>query len=174
MFVEGFVILGLLPFIATLLVARDAGGVFEAGMVLAGMAVGGLVFTQFASRVIERIGGISNLIRLGGVLTGIGLVGIALQSSWQFEMAAFAVLGFGFYAIHNSLQTQASELAPKNRGAAMSLHSFFFYLGQSAGPVFYAVALSYGAASGVIAAIAVLSVGLAWLLAGALGSPSGT
>jgi predicted MFS family arabinose efflux permease len=39
--------------------------------------------------------------------------------------------------IHNSLQTQATELAPDARGAAVALHAFFFFLGQACGPVVY-------------------------------------
>jgi len=167
-FVEGVLILGLLPYVATLLVGRGAGGVFEAGLVLAGMAIGGLIYTQIAARFIDRMGGIGNLIRLGGVVAAMGFLGIAWQGSWMFEMAAFALLGFGFYSIHNSLQTQATELAPQNRGAAVSLHAFFFFLGQSAGPVFYAVVLSVGQPSHGIVAIALVTLVLSMVLASAL------
>ena len=90
-------------------------------MVLAGMAIGGLVYTQIVARLIGRMGGIANLIRVGGVFLSIGFAGVALQGSWGVEMAAFALLGFGFYSIHNSLQTQATELAPGHRGASVAL-----------------------------------------------------
>ena len=39
--------------------------------------------------------------------------------------------------IHNSLQTQATELAPQARGAAVALHAFFFFFGQACGPLLY-------------------------------------
>ena len=52
-------------------------------------------------------------------------------------MLAFVLVGVGFYMIHNSLQTQATELAPGNRGSAVAAHAFFFFLGQAAGPVVY-------------------------------------
>lgn len=167
-FVEGVLILGLLPFVATLLAARGAGGVFEAGMVLAGMAIGGLLYTQIAARLIGRMGGIPNLIRLGGLFAALGFFGIALQGSWPFEMAAFMLIGFGFYSIHNSLQTQATELAPQNRGAAVSLHAFFFFIGQALGPLFYAAALYVASPSPVIAIIGGIALGLAFLLASAI------
>jgi predicted MFS family arabinose efflux permease len=167
-FVEGVLIFGLLPYIATLLTARGAGGSFEAGMVLAGMAFGGLVYTQLVARLIGRMGGIANLIRVGGVFLAIGFVGVAVQGSWGLEMAAFALLGFGFYSIHNSLQTQATELAPGHRGASVALHAFFFFLGQSAGPVLYAVALEAVPVWELLSAVAIAAFLLSLLLAHAL------
>jgi predicted MFS family arabinose efflux permease len=167
-FVEGVLIFGLLPYIATLLTARGAGGSFEAGMVLAGMAIGGLVYTQIVARLIGRMGGVANLIRVGGVFLSIGFAGVALQGSWGVEMAAFALLGFGFYSIHNSLQTQATELAPGHRGASVALHAFFFFLGQSAGPIVYAVALEAVPVWELLSAVALVAFLLSLLLAHAL------
>jgi len=53
----------------------------------------------------------------------------------------FFIIGIGFYMIHNSLQTEATELAPGNRASAVSAHAFFFFLGQAAGPLAYAAGL---------------------------------
>ena len=164
-FIEGILIFGLLPYVATLLAARGAGGIVEAGMVLAGMALGGLFYTQIASRFIRRMGGVGNLIRMGGLFAAIGYFGIARQGSWQFEMAAFMLLGFGFYAVHNSLQTQATELAPQNRGAAVALFAFFLFTGQAIGPLFYAASLSIMPPSLFISAIGIAAFSLSFLLA---------
>ena len=166
--IEGVLVLGLLPYVATLLGARGAGGVAQAGIVLAGLAIGGLVYTQSAARLIARLGGVVNLIRCGAVFITLGFFGIALQASWQVEMAAFMLLGFGFYSIHNSLQTQATELAPDNRGAAVALFAFFFFVGQSAGPLFYAVALHVVSPAPLLAAIGIIAGALALQLAAAL------
>ncbi|HPG89266.1 MAG TPA: MFS transporter, partial [Hyphomicrobium sp.] len=57
--------------------------------------------------------------------------------SWPYEMAIMSVIGLGFYMIHNSLQTQATELAPSNRASAVAAHAFFFFLGQAVGPLVY-------------------------------------
>ena len=53
------------------------------------------------------------------------------------QLAAFTLLGFGFYTLHASIQVQATELSPAARGAAMSLHSFSFFMGHASGPVLY-------------------------------------
>jgi predicted MFS family arabinose efflux permease len=43
--------------------------------------------------------------------------------------------------LHAVIQIYASELAPAARGSAMALHSFFFFLGQAAGPIVYGAGL---------------------------------
>jgi predicted MFS family arabinose efflux permease len=41
----------------------------------------------------------------------------------------------GYYTMHGTLQTRATEMAPESRGAAISLFAFAFFMGQSAGPI---------------------------------------
>ena len=167
-FVEGVFVFGLLPYIAVLLEQRGAGGVREAGFVLAGMGLGGVLYTVAVPLLLRLLGNMFNLIRMGGILAAIGYGGVALAGPWWIEMVAFAILGFGFYCIHNSLQTQATELAPKNRGAAVSLHAFFFFLGHAAGPPLYAVALGTAGAwltlSSLVVIVPLLALLLAWSL----------
>jgi predicted MFS family arabinose efflux permease len=72
---------------------------------------------------------------------GFCLLIIASRVAWPFEFANFVLLGLGFYMLHAVIQIYASELAPAARGSAMALHSFFFFLGQAAGPVIYDIGL---------------------------------
>ena len=62
---------------------------------------------------------------------------LILRAPWQAEVIVFMVLGCGFYMMHGCLQVFASELTAEVRGTAMALHSFFFFLGQSIGPIFF-------------------------------------
>jgi predicted MFS family arabinose efflux permease len=39
----------------------------------------------------------------------------------------------GFYMLHNTLQTNATQMAPTRRGTAVALFAGIFFLGQSAG-----------------------------------------
>jgi predicted MFS family arabinose efflux permease len=41
--------------------------------------------------------------------------------------------GLGFYMLHNTLQINATQMAPERRGAAVSAFSSCFLLGQSTG-----------------------------------------
>ena len=50
-------------------------------------------------------------------------------------VTAPAALGLGFYTLHNSFQTQVTEVAPQARGSAVALHAFSFFCGQALGPV---------------------------------------
>jgi predicted MFS family arabinose efflux permease len=165
-FVEGVVIFGLIPYVSVLLEARGAGSLTEAGIVIAGMGIGGLIFTGGVKRLLTRFGSMTNLIRLGGVIVAFGFCGVALQGSWPVEFVSFIFVGFGFYAVHNSLQTQATELAPEHRGAAVALHAFFFFLGHAAGPPIYALLFKLIGPSATIlvmgAAAAVGAMVLAW------------
>ena len=136
-FVEGVCIFGLMPYLAVLLEARGAGGIREAGFVIAGMMVGGILFTVTVKAMLRILHGQMNLIRAGGLAAGLGLAAYSFAGQWPLEALAFGLTGVGFYMIHNSLQTQATELAPEARGAAVALHAFFFFLGQACGPILY-------------------------------------
>jgi predicted MFS family arabinose efflux permease len=162
-FIESVSLFGLLPYVATLLEQKGAGGVREAGFVIAGMGVGGLFFTFTVRAMLRWFRGQMNLIRAGGLVAAAGLVAVAAARTWPLEMAAFIVMGCGFYMVHNSLQTQATELAPDNRGAAVALHAFFFFLGQAAGPILFALGLAtLGPASSIfIAALTMALLGFA-------------
>jgi MFS transporter, DHA1 family, inner membrane transport protein len=78
----------------------------------------------------------------GGIVMGFCLVVIALRMPWQVEFANFVILGFGFYLLHGCVQVFVTELAPSARGSATAAHSFFFFLGQAAGPVVYGLGLN--------------------------------
>jgi predicted MFS family arabinose efflux permease len=48
--------------------------------------------------------------------------------------------GLRVFLLHNSVQTEVTELAPSARASAFSLHAFSFFMGQALGPVLYGVA----------------------------------
>ena len=135
-FVEGMALFGILPFLAAMLEAESTGSIKEAGFIISGLALGGILYTLLVARILA-VTGMHGMIRLGGALWCIGLLGLALFPLWPAKMAAFLVVGVGFYMIHNSIQTQATELVPEARGASVALHAFSFFLGQAIGPVLF-------------------------------------
>jgi predicted MFS family arabinose efflux permease len=164
-FIEGICIFGLLPYLAALLEASGKGSVQEAGFVLAGLGVGGLLFGVLVKLLLKHLGGQMNMIRAGGVVAACGFVGYALNADWKPQMASFVLIGLGFYMIHNSLQTQATELAPGERGAAVSLHAFFFFLGHATGPVLYRLGMHNLGAQNTVLASALVMSGLGFVVA---------
>jgi predicted MFS family arabinose efflux permease len=161
-FLEGLVIFGVAPFIAVLLEQRGAGGVREAGFVIAGIGIGGLAYTLVVQRLLAALGGMLNMMRTGGFVCGAGLALLSLGLSWPKEMAACFLLGFGFFMLHNSLQTQATEIAPRARGSAVALFAFFFFLGSALGPVLYGLGIARigSAATFLIAGSVMAALGL--------------
>ena len=72
---------------------------------------------------------------IGGALAAIGAGARSRCISLvRAGRASSALFGFGFYLLHGCIQVHVTELSPTARGAAASLHSCFFYLGQAAGP----------------------------------------
>jgi predicted MFS family arabinose efflux permease len=77
-------------------------------------------------------------------------------------MGVYAMLGFGFYLLHGSIHVHVTELSHTARGAATSLHSSTFYLGQALGPIYYGFTFSHGeeGLSLVAGALVIVAVGV--------------
>jgi predicted MFS family arabinose efflux permease len=87
----------------------------------------------FASRAFVKRFGETGLSLWGGVAMFVSLVTVALTPAWWTAVPACFVTGLGFYMLHNTLQTNATQMAPERRGAAVSAFASCFFLGQSAG-----------------------------------------
>jgi predicted MFS family arabinose efflux permease len=140
-FLEAVFMYGCFPYIATMLHEVGETRASIAGLVIAGFGIGGALYGVTVSRVLAVLGE-QRMMRIGGTTMGFCLLVIAGTFAWPVEFANFALLGFGFYMLHAVIQIYASELSPVARGSAMALHSFFFFLGQAAGPIVYGAGLS--------------------------------
>jgi predicted MFS family arabinose efflux permease len=52
--------------------------------------------------------------------------------------------GFGFYMLHNTLQVQATQMAPASRGTAVTLFACLLFFGQSSGVLLMAESVDRG------------------------------
>jgi predicted MFS family arabinose efflux permease len=158
---EGAFIYGFLPYVAALLESREAGGVREAGFVVAGIGLGGLAFNVALGPMQQRMGRAA-IMQAGAAIIMLGMAGVAFAPTWPLETAAFTVVGMGFYMLHTGIQTEATELAPHARGSAIALHAFSLFLGMALGPVFYGAAIPWlGAPAAVlIGGVIVAAAGL--------------
>ncbi len=146
--IEGLFVFGGLAYLASSLTDRFAINYAYAGLMVAGFGCGGLIYSVSVKKLVTRIGELGVLI-LGGALLGVGFVSIGVMPSWHWFIPAVIVVGMGYYTMHGTLQTRATELAPQARGAAISLFAFFFFLGQATGPQLLGAivnAQGYGAA----------------------------
>jgi predicted MFS family arabinose efflux permease len=78
-------------------------------------------------------------------------------------------MGWGFYMIHGSLQVFASELSVEARATALSLHSFFFFMGQTVGPIAYGFGIQNVGKVPTVLGSAVIIVALGFACARLLG-----
>jgi predicted MFS family arabinose efflux permease len=171
-FLEGLAIYGIMPYIGELLRLRGAGGLREAGLVIGGLGIGGLLYA-FALPLILRFAKRPAMMVAGGSIAAVALATVGLDVSWVTQMGSMVGLGFGFFLLHNSVQTEVTELAPSARASAFSLHAFSFFMGQAIGPIAYGAALPMlGATASCVGGAVILAVtGVA--ASKLLGSPLG-
>jgi predicted MFS family arabinose efflux permease len=153
---EGTFVFGGLAYLASSLTDRFGVNYAYAGLMVAGFGCGGLIYSISVRKLVTRAGELGVLL-LGGTLLGIAFVFVGLMPSWHWFVPAVIVLGMGYYTMHGTLQTRATELAPHTRGAAISLFAFFFFLGQALGPQLLGSILKR---QGYAAAFIVAGVGL--------------
>ena len=139
-FLEGLAIYGVMPFIGDLLRSREAGGLREAGFVIGGLGIGGLLYAfvvplilRFASRptMMAVGGGVAAAPRLGRAGFAVPWGADGLDGGARVRVLPVAQLG----------ADGVTELAPSARASAFSLHAFSFFMGQALGPMVYGLTL---------------------------------
>ncbi len=131
-FLEGSFLFGPLAFMAAHLHHRLGVSLTVAGSLVMVFGAGGLVYALGARRLVRGLGE-AGLARAGALFLCLGLGAIAAAPSWIFGVLGSLLAGLGFYMLHNTLQVNATQMAPRVRGAAVSLFAASFFLGQSAG-----------------------------------------
>ena len=69
----------------------------------------------------------------GGIVLALAFVTLAIEPHYWMAPAAITLAGLGFYMLHNTLQTNATQMTPQARGTAVAIFSSALYLGQTAG-----------------------------------------
>ncbi len=166
-FLEGMLVFGALAFVPSYLHERFGLSLTMAGAAMAFFGIGGLTYILAARHFVRRLGEVG-LATGGGILIALGWAMLARGESWLWALPASYFVGLGFYMLHNTLQTNATQMAPAVRGTAVSLFASSFFLGQSLGVMLAAHILS---ASGIVPMLLIAAVGtplvggtLAWLL----------
>lgn len=103
-----------------------------AGAVVALFGLGGVLYMAGARHLIHRLGE-RGLARFGVALVGLGSLVVAFAPHWSASVPASLLAGFGFFMFHNTMQVNATQMAPQARGTAVSLFASALFLGQSLG-----------------------------------------
>jgi len=105
---------------------------------------------------------------IGGVAAGAAFLGLALGHGWVVDAVLMVALGTAFYMIHNSYQTQVTEVVPDARASAIAFHAFSFFIGQALGVALFGAGIGTlgWTASLTIAAATAVALGAvsAWIL----------
>lgn len=131
---EGIFAFGLFPFMAAVIARHGAQGATEAGLVLGCFAIGGILYALAVRPLLRRLSP-PGMILTGALVCAAGYLATLLPVHWTIFMPIFIFAGFGFFMMHNTLQTLATEALPDARAAAVALFSTFFFLGQALGPI---------------------------------------
>ena len=102
------------------------------GLVIGMFAIGGLIYSFMSAQLVGRLGQ-RGLAAWGGATCGVGYFILAAAPVWWITPLAVVLLGLGFYMLHNTLQTNATQMSPQARGTAVGIFSAALYLGMTAG-----------------------------------------
>lgn len=131
-FSEGACIFGAFAFMVTHLHQVHSIPLALAGQVVMLFGLGGLLFAVSAAQFVHRLGEVG-LCRWGGAIVAASYATVALSNSWWWAVPACFAAGLGFYMLHNTLQINATQMAPERRGAAVAAFAASYFIGQSAG-----------------------------------------
>jgi len=161
---EGALFYGLFPFMGELLLATTARGgnaiSIETGIVIGAFGIGGLLYAASVRTLLRRLG-VRRMCLLGSAGAAACYAALAISPLWWLDAVAMLCAGLTFYMLHNSMQTEATELAPSARGSAVALFACGFFIGIGLGPLLFGGLLhALGPqASLVIVAVAIVALG---------------
>lgn len=131
-FAEGLLFFGAFAYAGTHLHLAFGLELGTVGAMLASFGLGGLAYALNVRTLVGRLGE-RGLALLGGACLAAGFPLLALAPAPWLAPPAIALLGLGFYLLHATLQTNATQMAPEARGLAVSAFASCFFLGQGAG-----------------------------------------
>jgi predicted MFS family arabinose efflux permease len=151
---EGILIFGVFPYVGPLLVEHAGSSVEaaarEAGLALGAFSIGGLLYALSVRRILGALG-VRRMCIVGAAAAGLSYAALAAFTVWWWVAVALAVTGVGYYMLHNSLQTEATEIAPAARGSAVALFAAGLFSGQGLGPLLFGgVAHGFGFATALV------------------------
>jgi predicted MFS family arabinose efflux permease len=155
-FLEGAAMFGALAYVGAELHERFGVSLTTVGGMLAAFGAGALLYSGTAGVLVPRFGQ-SGLAIGGAIALSVGYAALAMMPWIWLAPPAIAFIGLGFYMLHNTLQTNATQMAPETRGLAISLFAFCLFSGQSVGVALAAPVMDrYGARPIFLVASAVI------------------
>lgn len=153
-FFEGAIFFGGFTYVAAFLHLHFDLSFTLIGLAVAGFGLGCVLYVISVQRLVRL--GDRGLVLAGGAVVMLGFLMLAIAPVWELAPFACAVLGFGYYMVHNTLQTHATQMLPEARGNAVAGFSSALYLGQSIGVALAAPVIDRAGAAPVFVGAAAL------------------
>jgi MFS transporter, YNFM family, putative membrane transport protein len=150
-FVEGAAGFGVMAIWASHLHRELGLSLSASGAIVALFGLGGMLYMAVARHLIPRFGE-RGLTLLGAVVQILSVLVLGFTPVWWPALPASLLAGFGFFMFHNTMQANATQMAPAARGTAVSLFAAALFMGQSVG-VLLAAALVERVGSGAAIAM---------------------
>ena len=131
-FIEAAAMFGAFTYVGADLHLRFGVGFTLVGLFVGAFAIGGLIYSLSVRALVNRFGQ-SGLAAGGGALLALAYLTLAFEPHYWMAPAAILTIGLGFYMLHNTLQTNATQMTPQARGTAVAIFSASLYLGRTAG-----------------------------------------
>ncbi|MGA7433505.1 MAG: MFS transporter [Xanthobacteraceae bacterium] len=131
-FLEGALAWGAFAYIGADLHLRFGLTYTLVGLTVGCFGIGGLIYAGLVKILVRRLGQIGLAVG-GSLILALAYVTLAGSPVWWLAPLATTAIGLGFYMLHNTLQTNATQMTPEARGTAVALFSSALYIGQTAG-----------------------------------------
>lgn len=166
-FLEGFAMFGAFAFVGAELHLRFGISLAAAGLMLAVLGAGAMLYVVSAKVLLQRLQQ-TGLVRWGSLLIALGYVTLAVMPAVWFAVPAIVCIGLGFYMFHNTLQTNATQMAPAARGSALACFAFCLFIGQAIGVSLAGFAFDHGGPAPLLLVPALVLPLTGWYFAAAL------
>ena len=160
---EGAFYFGAIAFVPTFLHQSLGIALWQAGLMVGIIGVGGLLFSLTARVVVTRLG-IIRCAAIGGCICAAGVLLVVVGARtpgfahWLIVGLGCLAAGLGFTMLHNTLQTNGTQMRPEARGTAIAGFVMALFGGQALGIALAAIIIPH---TGYALTLGVLASGLA-------------
>jgi predicted MFS family arabinose efflux permease len=161
-FIENALLWGAFAYIGAHLRARFGLSFTLIGLSVGCFGIGGLSYAALVKMLVYRLGP-ARLAVAGGLCIAAGYITLSLAPVWWLAPVATIAIGLGFYMLHNTLQTNATQMTPQARGTAVAIFSSAIFIGQTAGVATGALVIDrFGAVPLFVAAAVAIPILAVW------------
>jgi predicted MFS family arabinose efflux permease len=165
--IEGLVFYGAFAYVGAWLRQEFDLSFFSIGAMMSGFGLGGVIYSLSIRWLMRRLD--EPGFAFGGSLLLVTFyLGLTATPAWPIIGPLCVIGGFGFFMLHNTLQTKATEMYPKARGTAIAVFAMSLFWGQAIGVAAFGRAIAWAGYEATFVAAGLALAGLGAGFASAL------